>query len=290
MPIAFTCPHCGTSTNVGDEFAGQTGPCKNCGNKVTVPYPAGVARTSTKSSPLGVLLIVAITSVFFLLLCGGVLVALLLPAVQAAREAARRTQCSNNLKQIGLALHNYHDTYRSFPPAYSVDENGQPLHSWRTLILPFLGYDQLYSQIDLNEPWDSDKNRRFHSEVIPAFQCHSAPGAPGGSACSYMVVVGPNTMFQGSAGVSLTSVSDGTANTIAVVEVKPQGTSWMAPVDLKQGTAMINQSPTDAGSFHPGGMNVLMADGSVRFISNTVNPQTYQNLITIDDGQVVPGF
>ncbi len=72
------------------------------------------------------------------LVCSGILAGLLLPAVQAAREAARRVQCSNNLKQIGLALHNYNAAYKSLPPPYTVDANGQKLHSWRTLILPFI--------------------------------------------------------------------------------------------------------------------------------------------------------
>ncbi len=68
----------------------------------------------------------------------GILIALLLPAVQAAREAARRSACSNNLRQIGVALHNYSDTYGCFPPAFTVDQQGQPMHSWRALILPYL--------------------------------------------------------------------------------------------------------------------------------------------------------
>ena len=67
-----------------------------------------------------------------------ILIGLLLPTVRAAHEPARRSQCCNNLKQIALALHNYADEHGEFPPAYTVDEQGQPLHSWRTLILPYL--------------------------------------------------------------------------------------------------------------------------------------------------------
>src|SRR6476469_182788 len=83
----------------------------------------------------------------------GVLVALLLPAVQAAREAARRMQCSNHLKQIGLALQNYHDTFGSLPPAYLADSQGKPIHSWRVLILPFLENTTLYDRYSFDEPW-----------------------------------------------------------------------------------------------------------------------------------------
>ena len=92
-----------------------------------------------------------------------VAVALFLPTVRTAREAARRSSCSNNLKQIGIALQNYADTYGSLPPAYSVDANGNRLHSWRTLILPFLEANPLYSTIDLSKPWDDPAN-----EALPA--------------------------------------------------------------------------------------------------------------------------
>lgn len=286
MPISFTCPHCGTTTHVGDEFAGQTGPCKGCGQKVTVPYPAGMAAPSSKSGA-PVLIAVLITGGFFLLLCSGILVALLLPAVQAAREAARRAQCGNNLKQIGLALHNYHEVYKSFPPAYTVDEGGRPLHSWRTLILPFIEQAALYSQIDLNEPWDSPHNQAFHHTLVAQFQCPSA-----GPGCAYTAIVGPGTVLSGSKPVAMRDIVDGTSNSIAVVETMPSGRSWMEPVDLSldQMTFAPNWSKAEMSSGHPGGVQVLFADGSVRFLSNTIDSATLKNLITINDGRVVAPY
>ncbi len=86
------------------------------------------------------------------------LIAFLLPATRSSRGAARRAQCTNNLKQIALALHNYEQAYKSFPPAYTVDANGRPLHSWRTLILPFLEQESLYRAIDLSKPWNDPAN------------------------------------------------------------------------------------------------------------------------------------
>jgi hypothetical protein len=289
MAISFTCPHCGTTSMIGEEFAGQSGPCKSCGQKVTVPVPPGMVSASSKSSSLPVVVAVLVAVGISVLLCGGVLVALLLPAVQAAREAARRMQCSNNLKQIALALHNYHDVYRSFPPAYTVDENGRPMHSWRTLILPFLEQQALYSQIDLNEPWDSPKNQAFHNVSIPSYTCPSSPPSPN---CSYFAIVGPNTLFPGSRGVSLSEVTDGTSNTIAVVEMSGSGNVWMAPVDvdLQKMQFRLNQSPSDPSSHHPGGLNVALGDGAVRFISDNIDPNTLRALITINEGQPVSGF
>ena len=88
------------------------------------------------------------------------LIALLLPAVRTAGPAARRAQCTNNLKQIALALHNYEQEHKALPPAYTVDATGRPLHSWRTLILPYLEQESLYRSIDLSKPWDDRSNAK----------------------------------------------------------------------------------------------------------------------------------
>jgi hypothetical protein len=87
-----------------------------------------------------------------------ILVGLMLPAVRTPRHAAGRMQCTNNPKQISLALHNYHSKYRSFPPAFTVDDKGNRLHSWRTLILPFMEQSALYDTIDLSVPWSDPVN------------------------------------------------------------------------------------------------------------------------------------
>ena len=88
------------------------------------------------------------------------LIALLLPAIRSAGPAARRAQCVNNLKQIALALHNYEQAHKALPPAYTVDAKGRPLHSWRTLILPYLEQEPLYQTIDLSKPWNDPANAK----------------------------------------------------------------------------------------------------------------------------------
>src|SRR5688500_10904954 len=102
----------------------------------------------------------------------GVLVALLLPAVQAARESARRTQCSNNLKQLGIAMHNYHDTYQKFPFGWSDRGAG-----WSTMTLPYIEQKPLFDTLRFNEAdnWDSDNtpNERACGTFIPALRCPS---------------------------------------------------------------------------------------------------------------------
>lgn len=89
----------------------------------------------------------------------------LLTPRSGAREAARRAQCSNNLKQIAFSLHSYHDRYGCFPPAYIADEEGKPMHSWRVLILPFIEEQALYDRYAFTEPWDGPSNRRLAGPV-----------------------------------------------------------------------------------------------------------------------------
>jgi hypothetical protein len=212
-----------------------------------------------------------------------VMVALLLPAVQAAREAARRAQCVNNLKQIALAMHNYHDAEGRFPAAALTGDSGQPLLSWRVALLPYLGEQGLYAQFHLDEPWDSPHNRAVASRMPTVFACPSEPPGGGGTT-TYQVVVGPATMFTGSPeGVRISDITDGTSNTIMVVE-SATPVPWTAPQDLSAA------SPTPlagCGSKHPQGFNTALADGSVRFIKTSISPATFHNLLTRAGGEVI---
>ena len=209
-----------------------------------------------------------------LLVCAGVLVALLLPAVQAAREAARRTQCQNNVKQIALAMFNYESVYGSFPPAYTVDEAGNKLHSWRTLILPFLEQDALYQQIDLNRPWDDPVNAPFASLSIPQFACPSTPLNSGMT--QYVAVVDPSGVFSGEVGTKISQIVDGTSNTLLFVETDTAtAVNWMSPNDIS-----LQQFLNLGSTSHPGGGNMAMSDGSCQFLSAASTQPIKTSLVT----------
>ncbi|MEZ6034377.1 MAG: DUF1559 domain-containing protein [Planctomycetaceae bacterium] len=224
--------------------------------------------------------------IFLLVAIGFVLVALLLPGLQR-RDVARRTQCKNNLKQIGLALHNYHDDYGAFPPAYTVDSEGRPLHSWRTLLLPYLEHSNLYQEIDFSKPWNDPVNAAVFEVSINEFQCPSLSIPKNHT--TYLGVNGPDSFFNANAARIISEITDGTSNTLTVVEVPyDQSVPWMAPQDADE--ASILQLTEDSQLAHTGGYQGLIADGSVRFISVRLDQSTLRALLTISAGDVVGEF
>jgi type II secretory pathway pseudopilin PulG len=114
---------------------------------------------------------ITLVEVFVIIGLIGILVGLMLPAVTSAPRGGRRVQCQSNLRQIAIALHLYHEDYGSFPPAYTVDASGRPMHSWRVLILPYLEEAGLYKQYNLEEPWNSPNNLAVANQVPAIFQC-----------------------------------------------------------------------------------------------------------------------
>ena len=267
MSIHFECPHCGHKTLVEDKFAGQSGPCRECGQQVTVPQLTSQVRPPSQKSSSGAgmtvafVIMAAIGVIGLMLMCG--LVALLLPAVNAAREAARRTTCMNNMRGIALAIVSYEQANGTLPPAYATDANGNPTVSWRVLILPYLGEQALYSQFDTSQPWDSPQNLAASQQMPNVFRCPSDPtGSPMSVTTNYLAIVGPETVFTGPNGVRLADITDGMANTLLIVESSTAGVHWSSPEDLD-----VNSVLSLAGSGHSGGENVAFVDGTVRFVT-----------------------
>jgi len=218
-----------------------------------------------------------------------ILVALLIPSMRTPREAARRTQCKNNLKQIGLALHNYHDTYGSLPPAYTVDADGNRLHSWRTLILPFLEEGPLYERIDLSKPWDDPANAEvFKTARIAVYACPSTELQD--LQTTYVAVVGPETSFPGSEGRPFDTIEDGLSNTLFVFETDHEhAVPWMEPVDAEP-DQFIEFSKNPDVLAHTGGMQALIGDGSVHFISQELPTAMRQALLTVAGSEEMSEF
>ncbi len=208
----------------------------------------------------------------------GVLISSLWSAVQDAREAARRTHCRSNLCQIGLALHNYHDVYGVFPPAHTVDDQGNAMHSWRTLVLPFMDQNQLYETIDLSKPWHDAQNAEARRALVPCYHCPSTT-IPG-SHTTYVAIAGEGRCFPSDGSRHLKEITDGTANTLMVIEVSPnQAVHWMEPRD-DDGTFLVNLRP-DSASVHSGAAAGLFADGSVRVLNTDIPASERRAMLTV---------
>ncbi|MBI5759663.1 MAG: DUF1559 domain-containing protein [Planctomycetales bacterium] len=204
-----------------------------------------------------------------------------------------RTVCKNNLKRIGLALHNYHDNYHSFPPAYVLGPDGKPWHSWRVLVLPFLEETDLAKAYRFDEPWNGPNNSQLLKRCPEVFRCHSAKGKVPPTTTNYVAVVGTETVWPGASPVSIGEITDGTSNTVLVVEVRDAGIPWLAPYDLSFEEASAgpsNSAGRRPSSFHEHGGNVLMCDGTVRYIQLDINRETLRALFTRDGGEEIPDF
>ena len=236
--------------------------------------------------------------VLLILLCG---CCLLLPAFQprSAREWARIAQCCNNLKQIGLALHNYHDDHGCFPPAYIADADGKPMHSWRVLILPYTEQRALYEQYDLSQPWDGPNNRKLAGQIPSVYQCPSSKVWAGGRpATNHVAVVGPKTVWPSAKATKLSDVSDEAANTIMLVEVANSDIHWMEPRDLSFEEALRGINPPSGmgiSSRHVWGENYFkygtpvanfaFADGTVHSLPEGFPVEILEAPLTIDGGE-----
>jgi Protein of unknown function (DUF1559) len=200
----------------------------------------------------------------------------------------RRSMCVNNLKQVSLALYNYHERFGSFPPAYIPDASGRPMHSWRVLILPFLEEQRLYDQYDFGEPWNGPNNIKLLDSMPRIFACPRRSSNPK-NLTSYVVITGPGTLFPGVNSAKVADISDGTPNTLMVVETDNVGIPWTSPVDLdvRSMSFKINDRKAPGiSSQHPRMVNVAYVDGTVRWLGESISDEdALRALITIAGGE-----
>jgi type II secretory pathway pseudopilin PulG len=221
--------------------------------------------------------------VIVVLIILALLAAFLLPATRTARGPVHRSQCRNNLKQIMLALHNYHEQYESFPPAYTVDGQGNRLHSWRTLILPYLDQQALYNSIDLSKPWNDPANAHVAATHVPGYECPSTDFPDDQALTTYQACVGEHFAFPSSGVRVISDFKDGTSHTLMIVEVdRAHAVPWMKPED--DAAEYFLNLPADSKLIHPGAVQAALGDGSLRFISANLPAETRKALLTIDGG------
>jgi hypothetical protein len=193
---------------------------------------------------------------------------------------------TNNMRQIGLAIHNYIQAQpnHTFPPAYTTDSNGKPLLSWRVLILPYLDQNELYEQFHLDEPWDSPNNKKLIARMPAVFR---APGSKVSvqNKTNYLSVRGEDTIFTGEEKTTLAQIHDGTAYTIMTVEVADEkAVPWTKPDDFK-----YDEKKPTAGlvGLRRRGFIAGFGDGSVRRIKSSIKAATLNALFTRDGGETI---
>lgn len=241
--------------------------------------PQPVSRTSSPRRAFSLIEVLVVLAII------GVLIAFFLPARRNVRPAAMRSHCANNLKRLGLALHNYHDDYGALPPVYTVDAAGNPLHSWRTLLLPYLDHAELYYRLDLTKPWDDPANAEAFKSPVHAYDCPA--NRERGQKTNYMAIVTDQSVWRTSGDVRFEDITDGLAYTLLVMEVPEEyAVQWMEPRDGNEATALAFLNAKKLG--HAGGVNMLYADCAVRFRSTKMPADVVRALITKDGGEKIP--
>jgi hypothetical protein len=210
-------------------------------------------------------------------------VQMLVPSVEVQRADARRSQSINNLKQIGLAFHNYADTNGKFPAASILGPDGKTPHSWRVAILPYIEQNDLYQQYKFDEPWDSPSNRKI-LDKMPAI--YRNPLSKSMTSASYYVLTGKDTLFPDHTGMAIAQITDGTSNTIMAVEAE-RDIPWTKPEDIPFDPTDQKTPIPKLGGFGGSDIIVLFADGSVRTLKLTINPNIFRAISTRDGGEVI---
>ena len=251
----------------------------------------------------------------------GVLIGLLLPAVQAAREAARRASCLSNLRQVGLALHSYHDTHATFPAGGWIALYNQPLSKnmnmgWSVSVLPWVEQRALFDSMNLSFPYSTPANQTACFTVLSVYLCPSEPRTsdraryPGdpfesgdsdyGGMFGERALSGPTALNNPPRGamifnacLTVADILDGTSHTLQIGE-HPEAINalWPSGHNVFDQSDSINARPKyeygeELASRHPGGVNSLMADGSARFLKQTLDKKTLGALCTRDGGEIV---
>lgn len=216
--------------------------------------------------------------------------------LSSPHTGGHRRQSKNNLKQIGLALHNYHQIHKTFPPGAIISETGEPRHSWVTMILPHLDHAPLYKTIDQNRAWNDDVNMPAMRHVLgallhpglddwPYFYDNRTTERPGVTHyAANQHVFGPNR------GMRFRDFVDGTSNVFMAGEVPSNFVPWGKPGNWRDLRLGINKSPVGFGSPSKGGAHFLLGDGTVRFITENVDPKILRQLGNPADGETLGEF
>ena len=292
MPYLFTCPHCQTKTQVEDRFSGKSGTCVSCGEPIQLPaFNTTTTQQNSSKQNRSIGAIVAATVVLVLL--AAVLIAAIrfgsrtVTTLQSSRE---RTKSIRNIEKIAAALNAYAADHGTYPPPYTKDASGMPLHSWRVLILPYLGKDDIYNNFDLSVAWNMGNNLNVAYQNVPVVFQHPNRNSAGlYNESAYYLITGTGTLFPPTGPLGPDSFADDPSQTILVTEAMPLTTSgvWTEPVDLDnsllQGTIGVTRS--ELGGVLDDGVIIVTVDERAHYLDTSTPPATVKALITPRGGE-----
>jgi hypothetical protein len=203
-----------------------------------------------------------------------------------AQLIQRQFSAMYHLDTVAEAIKGYRQAHHAtFPPAFSTSKDGKPLLSWRVLILPYAGQEALYKQFHLDEPWDSQHNKKLLSQM-PDF--YKTLGNNAANTTTTLAVRGEKTVFPGGKAVSEAEVKDGLDSTIMVVEVETaKAVPWTKPDDFQYDEKKPTAGLTSSAPYGPGVFFALFCDGTLRWISNTADHAALCALFTRAGGEKV---
>lgn len=303
MPFEFVCPFCYTKTKVGDEFLGQAGPCVQCGRHVVMPtrnaqgilvasLQTGVAPRSLPSRPsatqkaMGLAIGLSLMMVSCLCFVGGLWY--ILPGMQRGLSIAAQRKDLDNMRTIVEALNEYCARYGTYPTPTVTDTTGRKLYSWRVLILPFLGYEDLHKRFQLDQAWDSPANSALLNEMPSVFASPNSDLGTRNHEPNYVLLIGPGTVFPPAGPLSKSQVTD--TPTILLVETLCNGTVWTQPGDLdtgQNGATFGKQGMKTIGGLHATHVVVMDCDANGYRIPQQTPQSVIDALVTPSGGENV---
>ncbi|MBS0266896.1 MAG: DUF1559 domain-containing protein [Planctomycetes bacterium] len=210
------------------------------------------------------------------------------------------TTCNSRLRFLALACANYEAKYGTFPPAYIADSQGRPMHSWRVLILPYLGRDDLYSEYNFDEPWNGPQNIKLLEKMPGLYACPSCaldsasdaihPRTASTRFTNYAAVLGPRCVFRGEAPVARSAITDDALQTLIIGEVTDANIPWTKPEDIDIGKHPGFGDRLGFSSKHSGRLNFATAAGGTRCLNTKTPQKTVDALFTRDGHETIPGL
>ncbi len=292
MPYLFTCPHCSAKTQVEDRYSGQSGECFTCGGAIEIPDFTGAAKHSATDMPLrpaarsmgkliaaGVVLLLLVSLVFVIVQFGG-------SSVTRLAEVRKQRASLSNLETIAAAMNAYAADYGVYPPPMIRNAAGMPMHSWRVLLLPYLGEQTMYDGFDLGKPWNHPTNIDA-AYMMPEVYLHPADDSTIIGRAGYYMVTGKGTLFPPQGPLGPEDVTDKPAQTILLIAgAAPSnraGGGWTEPLDYdfaKMRGVINGNLGVEPGGMIKSGVTVVTVDGRGHFLPNEMPPATFNALVT----------